>query len=45
MANTIRKERTAQTIKAKITPLNSTLKIKIANAFQQVVNKIKDKHL
>ncbi len=43
--NNNRVERPAQTIKANITPLSSDLKIKIAAAFQTIVNKIKDKHL
>lgn len=38
-------ERPAQTIKSNITQLSSDLKVKIANAFQVVVNKIKEKHL
>jgi hypothetical protein len=40
-----RVERPSQTIKSIITPLSSDLKVKIANAFQVVVNKIKEKHL
>jgi len=45
MANNVRVERPAQTIKSTITSLNSDLKVKIANAFQEVVNRIKEKHL
>lgn len=45
MANNIRVERPAQTIKSNITPVASDLKIKMAAAFQAVVNKIKEKHL
>lgn len=45
MAETIRIERPAQIIKSEIRPLDSALKVKIAQAFQEVVNKIKDKHL
>jgi hypothetical protein len=45
MAQNKRIERPAQTIKANIIPLNSELKVKIASAFQEIVNRIKDKHL
>lgn len=45
MSQNNRVERPAQTIKANITPLSSDLKLKIATAFQVVVNKIKEKHL
>jgi hypothetical protein len=45
MAESIRIERPAQIIKSDIKPLDTNLKIKIANAFQEVVNRIKDKHL
>lgn len=45
MANNVRVERPAQTIKANITPLNPDLKAKVAAAFQAIVNKIKEKHL
>jgi hypothetical protein len=38
-------ERPLQTIKTVITPVSSNVKIKLANAFQAVVNKIKEKHL
>lgn len=43
--NNIRIERPAQTIKSETTPINTTLKVKIAEAFQEVVNRIKAKHL
>lgn len=45
MSQNNRIERPAQTIKTNITPLSNDLKVKIANAFQTIVNKIKDKHL
>lgn len=45
MAENNRIERPANTIKANITPLTSDLKLKIASAFQEVVNKIKERHL
>jgi len=45
MAETIRIERQAQVIKSDIKPLDSNLKIKIVNAFQEVVDRIKAKHL
>jgi hypothetical protein len=45
MAQNKRVERPANTIKANITPLSSSLKTKVASAFQSVVNKIKEKHL
>jgi|LauGreDrversion4_2_1035121.scaffolds.fasta_scaffold379646_2 hypothetical protein len=45
MATSVRIERPAQVIKSDIKPLDSNLKIKIANAFQEVVNAIKAKHL
>jgi hypothetical protein len=45
MENSIRIERPAQVIKSDIKPLDSNLKIKIASAFQEVVNRIKAKHL
>jgi hypothetical protein len=45
MAETIRIERPAQVIKSDISPLDSNLKIKIASAFQEIVNRIKAKHL
>lgn len=43
--NNIRIERPAQTIKSEITPINASVKVKIAAAFQEVVNRIKAKHL
>ena len=45
MAQKERIERPAQTIKTVVAPLSSDLKVKVATAFQEVVNKIKDKHL
>jgi|LakMenE18May11ns_1017448.scaffolds.fasta_scaffold9125813_2 hypothetical protein len=45
MAVKERVERPAQTIKAIVAPLSSDLKTKVATAFQEVVNKIKEKHL
>jgi len=45
MAKKERIERPLQTIKTVITPISSDVKIKLANAFQSVVNKIKEKHL
>lgn len=45
MAQKIREERPAQTIKPVIAPLTNTTKDKIATAFQEVINKIKEKHL
>jgi len=45
MAKKERIERPLQTIKTVITPISSDVKIKLANAFQAVVNKIKEKHL
>lgn len=44
MAN-IRIERPTTVIKALITPIPSDTKVKVANAIQSVVNRIKDKHL
>ena len=38
-------ERPNSVIKTVITPLSSQIKVKIANAIQVVVNKIKEKHL
>lgn len=38
-------ERPPQTIKNIINPLSESTKIKIAAAFQAIVNKIKEKHL
>jgi hypothetical protein len=45
MSNNKRIERPAQTIKSNIVPLSTDLKIKVATAFQAIVNKIKEKHL
>jgi hypothetical protein len=45
MAVKERVERPAQTIKPIVAPLSNDLKIKVAAAFQEVVNKIKEKHL
>lgn len=45
MAENNRIERPANVVKANITPLTSDLKLKIALAFQEVVNKIKERHL
>jgi hypothetical protein len=45
MANNVRIERPAQTIKAIISPLTTETKVKVAAAFQLIVNKIKEKHL
>jgi hypothetical protein len=45
MAETIRIERPAQVIKSEVKPIDTSLKIKVANAFQEVVNRIKEKHL
>jgi hypothetical protein len=45
MAKKERVNRPLQTIKTIITPVPATLKVKLANAFQEVVNKIKEKHL
>ena len=41
MAVKERIERPAQTIKTVVAPLSSDLKVKVATAFQEVVNKIK----
>lgn len=45
MAVKERVERPAQTVKAVIAPLSNDLKVKVATAFQTVVNAIKVKHL
>jgi hypothetical protein len=45
MAIKLRVERPAQTIVTKIIPLSTGIKSKISNAFQEVVNEIKSKHL
>jgi hypothetical protein len=41
----IRPNRPPQVIKSTIVPLDTSLKIKLANAMQLVVTKIKDKHM
>jgi len=41
----IREERPNTVIAALVKPLSNDLKVKIATAFQVVVNKIKEKHL
>ncbi len=38
-------ERPAQIIKSVVAPITTDIKEKIATAFQEVVNKIKEKHL
>ena len=38
-------ERQEQIIYSRINPVDTTLKTKMAEAFQDVVNRIKDKHL
>lgn len=43
--NIKRVERPDNTIKAVIAPLSTELKAKISTAFQEVVTKIKEKHL
>jgi hypothetical protein len=45
MANNVRVERPANTLKSIISPLTVDTKVKIAAAFQLIVNKIKEKHL
>jgi hypothetical protein len=45
MAQKERIERPAQTIKTIVAPLSSTVKSKIATAFQAVVTAIKVKHI
>jgi hypothetical protein len=45
MAQKQRIERPAQLVKTNITPISAELKSKIATAFQEVVTKIKEKHL
>ena len=45
MAQNKRIERPAQTIKANIIPLSSELKVKTSLAVQEIVNRIKIKHL
>jgi len=41
----IREERPTTVIKAVVSPLSTDLKTKISTAFQEVVTKIKEKHL
>jgi hypothetical protein len=41
----IREQRPSTVIKAVISPLSTDLKTKISTAFQEVVTKIKEKHL
>jgi DNA-binding cell septation regulator SpoVG len=41
----IREERPSTVIKAVIHPISTDLKVKISTAFQEVVTKIKNKHL
>ena len=45
MAVKERVERPAQTIKTIVAPISNDLKVKVATAFQAVVNRIKEKHL
>jgi hypothetical protein len=45
MATKERIERPLQTIKTVIAPVSADVKIKLVNAIQEVVNKIKEKHL
>jgi hypothetical protein len=45
MAENIKVERPNQTIKVIISPITNDLKVKAATAFQEVVTKIKQKHL
>lgn len=45
MTTNLRVERPSQTIVTKITPLSVTLKSKVSNTIQGVVNEIKVKHL
>jgi hypothetical protein len=45
MAVKQRIERPAQTVKINVTPINQALKVKVATAFQAVVDAIKNKHL
>lgn len=45
MAVKERVERPAQTIKTIVNPISSEVKAKVVVAFQEVVNKIKEKHL
>jgi hypothetical protein len=43
--NNIRVERPPQTIKSNVTPISAATKVKISEAFQEIVNKVKAKHL
>lgn len=45
MAKIQKIERPAQTIKSVVAPISADLKTKIATAFQEVVTRIKVKHL
>ena len=45
MSNKTRIERPNNTIKGIISPVSTSLKVKMASAMQVVVNKIKEKHL
>ena len=45
MENNKRIERPSQVIKARVTPVSESTKQKIKNAFQDVINRIKQKHL
>jgi hypothetical protein len=45
MSQNNRVERPATTIKSIVNPLAADTKVKIAAAFQLIVNKIKEKHL
>ncbi len=45
MAVKPRVERPAQTIKTIVKPLNNDVKIKVVAAFNEVINRIKEKHL
>jgi len=45
MANNVKVERPIQTIKPTIVPLSNELKVKVSNAFQSFINKVKEKHL
>jgi len=45
MSNTIKIHRPAAVIKANITPISNELKSKVSVAFNEIVSKIKIKHL
>jgi hypothetical protein len=45
MATKPRVERPSQTIKANVKPLDNNIKVKVATAFNEVINRIKEKHL